>query len=87
MFLAVGASILILVFAFVAAPRSCEWGLDAYFWAGAIAVALFALMPLLARGRPGADIRPRSFLPLAGVLVAWLGGFLLAGFRLMCRLF
>ena len=24
----------LFVFAFVAAPHSCEWGLTAYFWAG-----------------------------------------------------
>ncbi|MBP8307697.1 MAG: hypothetical protein KAY46_10560 [Burkholderiaceae bacterium] len=75
-------------FAFLAAPRSCEWGLEAYCWAGgAVVVVLLAVSVaapvslllwqrvLLALGLAG-----------AGVLV-WLAGLFASNMRIICRLF
>src|SRR5262245_57866408 len=47
-----GIGAALFAFAFVAAPKSCEWGLAAYFWLGVAAlVALFALPMVLQTDR------------------------------------
>jgi hypothetical protein len=87
----VGAATLsaaLFAFAFVAAPKSCQWGNEAYFWAGvAVAPALFALPFLL---RAGASLPGRAGLGLGLVLggcAVWLGGLFAANFRIICTLF
>lgn len=78
----------LLVFAFVAAPHSCEWGLNAYAVAGfAFVVALFAL-PFFQR-----DAVPRVRRIMAGAglsalgVAVWVAGLFLANVRILCRLF
>ena len=75
-------------FAFVAAPKSCEGGLTAYFWSGVAAiVALIALPVVLRNDRavPGRVLIGLGF----GVLGAavWIAGLFAANVRIMCRLF
>ncbi len=77
----------LFAFAFLAGPSSCEWGLDAYFWVGVgLCVVLVALPWARLRQAP---VRTRWLNALgwagAGVGV-WFAGFVLGGFRLMCRL-
>lgn len=78
----------LFAFAFVAAPKSCEWGLAAYFWTGVAAVvALLAAPFVLQSERPA---RVRVFLALGyGVLgsAVWFAGLFAANVRIMCRLF
>jgi hypothetical protein len=80
--------IALLVFAFAAAPHSCEWGLSAYFWVGVAAACLLALLPVLRmRGRP---LPARIGLGLgfaAVVVVVSIVGLFAADVRIMCRLF
>jgi len=89
--LGVGVSALssaLFAFAFVAAPKSCQWGNDAYLWVGgAVLIALFA-WPLVARA--GGSLLFRAGLGLAFVVVGcavWLGGLFAANFRIICTLF
>lgn len=78
----------LFVFAFVAAPRSCEWGLSAYFWSGAACVALLVALPFgMLRREP---LQRRVLLGLAlGALACatWIAGLFAANVRIMCRLF
>lgn len=88
---AIGAAALsatLFAFAFVAAPKSCQWGSDTYFSAGVAALpALFALPYLL---RAGASLLVRAGLGPGLVVVGcavWLGGLFAANFRIICTLF
>lgn len=78
----------LFAFAFVAAPRSCEWGLSAYFWSGIAALGgLLALPVLVERGRP-LERRIVSGLGCAAMaLVAWIAGLFAADIQILCRLF
>jgi hypothetical protein len=78
----------LFAFAYVAAPKSCLWGQDAYFYTD-IAIALILMAtPLFAL--LGLALWKRALLSVAlGVLTVaiWAGGFFAANFRLLCRLF
>ncbi|MDB5865272.1 MAG: hypothetical protein JWO70_3078 [Betaproteobacteria bacterium] len=78
----------LFAFAFVAAPKSCEWGLSAYFWSGVATVLALAVTPfVLPRERQASGRGLRSF-ALAGLGCAtWIGGLFAANVRIMCRLF
>jgi hypothetical protein len=78
----------LLLFAFIAAPYSCDGGLAAYFWVGVVAVlGLSGLVWFLAKGLPF----DHRFLVSVGVAIVtiatWVGGFLVANFQIICRLF
>lgn len=73
----------LFVFAFVAAPHSCAWGLDAYAGAGLAVVVALALLAFIGHGRSAR----RAALHVALGIGIWLLGFWLADVRLMCRLF
>jgi hypothetical protein len=75
-------------FAFVAAPSSCAWGLEAYALVGAITVGALAMLPF-ARAS-GASWRGRA----GGALLwactggaVWIAGLFAANVRIICRLF
>lgn len=73
-------------FAFIAAPRSCAWGLSAYFWSGVALTIAGAALPSIVDDKqlPRAGIS----LLLGGTVVAvWVIGLLAAPFQLLCRLF
>jgi len=86
--LAATLCVALVVFAFVAAPHSCEWGLDAYALAGlASAVGLFAL-PLVHHGAVPRIRRIPAAAGLAALGIAvWVAGLFLANVRIFCRLF
>jgi len=76
------------VFAFVATPASCEWGLSAYVWSGVAAgVVLFAapflLEPQLEPGRQALW----GVLYVLGGAGVWFAALLASGMRVVCRLF
>ena len=85
---AVPVWILLFGFAFVAAPKSCEWGLSAYTWAGVIATLGLGALPVFV---PKEMVTSRRVLIAVGLLLGtvavWLGGLFAANVRLMCRLF
>ena len=75
------------LFAFVAAPKSCQWGNDAYFWSGiACPIMLFAAPLAL---RTGVTILGRVALGLGfaafGCTVE--AGTFAVNFRIICTLF
>ncbi|HYC46583.1 MAG TPA: hypothetical protein VED01_14010 [Burkholderiales bacterium] len=76
----------LLVFAFVAAPHSCAWGLSAYFWSGIAVVAISASLPSLvdAKEKPRLGVSALLGAAAAGV---WIIGLFAAPFQLLCRLF
>lgn len=78
----------LFAFAFVAAPKSCQWGNEAYFWTGIAVLPAFFVLPFLFRA--GASPLVRTGLGVAAVLVGcaiWLGGLFAANFRIICTLF
>jgi hypothetical protein len=88
---AIGAAALsatLFAFAFVAAPKSCQWGNEAYFWAGVAALPALFVLPFLLRA--GASLLVRAGVGLGLVLAGcavWLGGLFAANFRIICTLF
>jgi hypothetical protein len=78
----------LFAFAYAAAPKSCQWGQNAYFFAGICALLVLMAAPLLAP--LGLAFWKRALLSLCfGGLTAgiWLGGLFAANFKLLCRLF
>lgn len=79
---------LLFAFAFVAAPRSCEWGLTAYSWAGVGVTLGLGVLPFFL---PSDMTVARRVLISVGLLIAsialWLAGLFAANVRIMCRLF
>jgi len=74
--------------AFVAAPKSCEGGIEAYLLAGVVAlVALFA-WPFVAIADRSLTVRS-SFGLMFVVLgcAVWFGGLFAANVRIICKLF
>lgn len=85
----VGALVAALfVFAFVAAPHACEWGLNAYLGTGAVVGVSCLGLPFLLPGARLFRSPHLSALTLGtGCFAVWLGGLLAADFQLLCRLF
>lgn len=77
----------LFAFAFAAAPKSCEGGLNAYFWTGIAVVLVLMAMPILGTGLP----YPKRALFSLGLSVfsiaVWFGGLFAAPFKVLCRLF
>lgn len=85
---AAAISAMLFAFAFVAAPRSCQWGNEAYFRAGV--AALFALFVLPRVFRAGVSLLVRIGVGLGLVVLGcavWLAGLFAANFRIICTLF
>jgi hypothetical protein len=75
-------------FAFAAAPRSCEGGLEAYVLAGAAGLVVLLAIPLLLRTDHAVARRVAMGLGFAAIgLVVWMAGLFIANVRIMCRLF
>ena len=79
---------MLLALAFAAGPKSCEGGLELYFWSGIAALAALFVVPIWTYGdkTPAARFGWACAFLLAGV-AAWVAGFAAADFKLMCRLF
>jgi hypothetical protein len=88
--LSITVTILAGVFAsaFVFAPRSCEGGLDLYFWSGVAGLTMLAILPFVVRAGASllGSIGWAFGLLLLGAGV-WLGGLLAANVQILCRLF
>jgi hypothetical protein len=86
--IAAGICAVMFAFAFVAAPKSCEWGLAAYFWTGVVALLALAAAPLVIGGQ--APLSRRALLGLGlllGGFAVWFAGLVAANIQIMCRLF
>ena len=84
----VGLLGVMFLFGFIAGPRSCQWGLEAWFMIGTGMLITCIVVPLRA---PGARL-VRSPLGSAALLggaciLVWFLGLLTADFQLFCRLF
>ena len=78
----------LFAFAFVAAPRSCEWGLEAYFWAGVALVVILAALPsAMAAGLPAGKRAGLALAFAAAGFGVWAAGLFAANVRIVCRLF
>ena len=78
----------LVLFAYVAAPHSCEWGLSAYFWAGVACVVLLAALPFTLLSTSLMQRRLLIAFALAGAACAsWIAGLFIANVRILCRLF
>lgn len=78
----------LFAFAFVAAPKSCEWGLTAYFWSGVAVVLVLVVAPFILRRADTVWIRIRTAF-LFGILgfAVWIAGLYAADVQILCRLF
>lgn len=78
----------LFAFAFVAAPYSCDWGLNAYFVLGLVAMIALLFLPI-GLGRETALARRILLgLGLAAIgFAAWIAGIFAANIQLLCRLF
>jgi hypothetical protein len=86
----IGGAICAAVFAlaFVVAPRSCEGGLETYFWSGVAAIVALFIVPVAMRSDLSALKRAAFGVGFAALGAAtWIGGLFVANVRLICRLF
>ena len=75
-------------FAFVAAPYSCAWGLNAYAAAGVTTVLLLGAMPFTPWFKAAAGRAVMLCLAYIGLATGvWITGLFVANVRIMCRLF
>ena len=80
--------VLVFMIAFIAAPHSCEWGLEIFVLTGLVSfLGLFALpfVSFVDKSR-AKQIAWGIGLAVCGV-VGWFGALLLANVRILCRLF
>jgi hypothetical protein len=78
----------LIALAFVAGPRSCDGGLTVYFFSGLGCFAAAIVAPFVLHRNLPASRRALTAAVLAGlVIVTWIAGFAMGGFRLLCRLF
>ena len=78
----------LFAFAFVAAPYSCDWGLNAYFVLGLVAMMALFFVPLGLWREAAVAERMLLGLGLAAIaFAAWLAGIFAADMQLLCRLF
>jgi hypothetical protein len=83
-----GLLALMLLFAFVAAPHSCAWGLSAWFVAGVLVGITCVVVPLRFAGARLVRSPFGSAALLGGAcFLVWCLGLFTAGFQLLCRLF
>src|SRR5512139_3511371 len=87
--IAAGIGIAVFTIAFLAAPHSCEGGLEVYVWSGiGSLLALMALPFLLMSADRSVLARFGWAFALTGFGAAvWFAGLVLANVRIMCRLF
>ena len=76
----------LLVFAFIAAPHSCDCGLGAYFFAGLGSVILLLALPFIKTPSGAPRIAASLGFSALGFAV-WVVGLFVANFTILCRLF
>jgi len=86
--IAAGIGAAVIAIAFVAAPRSCEGGLEFYFGSGVVSLIVLMALPFLATLGNSMTVRFLWGLGFAAFgASAWFAGLFLANVRIMCRLF
>jgi hypothetical protein len=76
-----------IILAVICGPYSCEWGNSVYFYFGIGSLTLAFLLPLLQKAWTANKRIGYSLLFLFGSVIIWCAGFMLGGFKIMCRLF
>ena len=78
----------LFAFAFVAAPHSCDWGLNAYFLLGLVAMIALFFVPVGLLRETALAKRILLGLGLAAIgFAAWIAGLFAANVQILCRLF
>jgi hypothetical protein len=87
--IAAGAvAISLFAVAFWVAPRSCDGGLEFYFWYGVAALVVMLALPFVLSSSDSLLVRVGWALGFAIFGAgAWLGGLFAANVRIICRLF
>jgi len=88
--IAIATATLIAVFvsSFALAPRSCEGGLEIYFWCGVAAiVVLIELAFIVPAGASFGGSLGWAMAVATVVAAIWTAGVFAANFRIICRLF
>jgi hypothetical protein len=86
--IAAGIGIAVFATAFAVAPRSCEGGLELYFWIGAGALVALVALPFVVLAGSSVPARSAWGLSFAAFgVAAWLAGAFAANVRILCRLF
>jgi len=75
------------VLAPICAPHSCEWGGSVYVIYGTFSALASFVIPYLNKSWPVNKRVGYSFLFFTCSTLLWALGFLIFGFRIMCRLF
>ena len=84
---AAGIAAVLVVLAFVAAPRACTGGFELYFWVGVAALLLLVGMPFVTHRARSILVRLALALGfLAFGVGAWLAGLFAANVRFLCGL-
>jgi hypothetical protein len=84
---AAAVAIAVVALAFLVAPRSCNGGLELYFWCGVAALLLLLGLPFAVH--VGRSILVRAAFALGFVVLgagAWLAGLFAANVRFICGL-
>jgi hypothetical protein len=76
-----------VIFAIACGPHSCEWGNSLYFYAGIACATVSLALPFFQKKWPLEKRVAYSLLYLLISVTMWIAGFMLFGFRIMCRLF
>ncbi len=75
------------ILAVICAPHSCDWGNTVYFYFGLFSLIASLLLPLFQKNIPMPKGIGLGFLFLVISVIFWLAGFMLCGFRIVCKLF
>src|ERR1043165_3642620 len=83
----IGLFITEIIMAFICGPHSCEWGNQVYFYFGVFCLIGSFLSPFLQKGWLFDKRLGYGFLFAIVSVIIWIGGFMVGGFRIMCKLF
>jgi len=75
-----------IILGFICGPHSCEWGNSLYFYSGIVCTILAFLLPLFQKTPAFKKKIVYSLLFLLIAVIVWCVGFMLFGFRIICRL-
>jgi hypothetical protein len=75
-----------IIAAIICGPHSCEWGNSLYFYSGIVCAVLAFILPFFKKTFKLKKQLVYSLLFLLLTAIVWCAGFMLFGFRILCRL-